>query len=193
MRELLGRDSFEALSVGVDERLARRELRRQVGRLERQLGAHFAEGFGRVEVEHHVSARSAAPRALDLGDLEALRDELAERVGAARTRLAVRAELETANRERLRALIADPGQHRWEMISRGDIGEPGCGGWQSRPRLGPLGMLMGWWRVKVSSGCPLAGRLAAVEQEAQAEGNAEGPGAEAEAGERRRTGRPVLA
>jgi hypothetical protein len=40
-------------------------------------------------------------------------------------------------------------------ISRHDIGEPGCGGWHSQPRLGPLGMLMGWWRVKVSSGCPL--------------------------------------
>jgi hypothetical protein len=25
-------------------------------------------------------------------------------------------------------------------------------------------MLMGWWRVKVSSGCPLSGRLAAVHQ-----------------------------
>ena len=32
--------------------------------------------------------------------------------------------------------------------------------------LGPLGMLMGWWRVKVSSGCPLAGRLEAVERQA---------------------------
>ena len=29
---------------------------------------------------------------------------------------------------------------------------------------------MGWWRVKVSSGCPLAGRLAAVEQEARSGG-----------------------
>ena len=29
---------------------------------------------------------------------------------------------------------------------------------------GLLGMLMGWWRVKVSSGCPLRGRLAAVER-----------------------------
>jgi hypothetical protein len=29
-------------------------------------------------------------------------------------------------------------------------------------------MLMGWWRVKVSSGCPLAGRLAAVEHEVEA-------------------------
>jgi hypothetical protein len=26
-----------------------------------------------------------------------------------------------------------------------------------RPRLGLIGMLMGWWQVKLSSGCPLAG------------------------------------
>jgi hypothetical protein len=25
-----------------------------------------------------------------------------------------------------------------------------------RPRLGLIGMLMGWWRVVISSGCPLA-------------------------------------
>ncbi len=28
--------------------------------------------------------------------------------------------------------------------------------WHVRPRYGLLGMLMGWWRVKISSGCPLA-------------------------------------
>jgi hypothetical protein len=26
-----------------------------------------------------------------------------------------------------------------------------------RPRLGLIGMLMGWWQVKLSSGCPLPG------------------------------------
>ena len=38
-----------------------------------------------------------------------------------------------------------------------DLGEPGCGAWEVRPRLGLIGMLMGWWQVKLSSGCPLAG------------------------------------
>lgn len=164
MRELLGRDSFEALSVDVDERLARRELRRQVARLERELAGLFAEGFGRVAVEHRVAARASAPRVLGLGDLELLRDELAARVSGARADLAARAEVETANRELLRALVSAPADHKWVTVSRADVGEPGCGAWRSRPRLGPLGMLMGWWRVKVSSGCPLSGRPAAVEQ-----------------------------
>jgi hypothetical protein len=164
MRELLERGSFEGLDVVVDERLARAELRRQVGRLERELGRLFGEAFGRVEIDHRVGAQASAPRVLDLGGLERLRDELAERVGSAREQLLRQAQLETANRQRLAAMIADPAGHKWAWISRADVGEPGCGGWHSRPRLGPLGMLMGWWQVKVSSGCPLAGRLAAVER-----------------------------
>jgi hypothetical protein len=71
----------------------------------------------------------------------------------------------TRNRELLRQMQTSPASYKWVQISRADIGEHGCGHWHSRPRLGPLGMLMGWWRVKVSSGCPLPGRLAAVEQQ----------------------------
>ena len=33
-------------------------------------------------------------------------------------------------------------------------GEPGCGAYVVRPRLGLIGMLAGWWEVKLSSGCP---------------------------------------
>src|SRR4029079_19233204 len=168
MRDLLERGSFGALDVAVDERLARLELRRQIGYLERQLATLFAEAFGRVEIDHRVPASSPNARVLDLGELERLRDELAERVSGARVQLQLRNEVEAANRERLKALIEAPAEHQWVWISRADVGEPGCGGWHSRPRLGPIGMLMGWWQVKVSSGCPLAERLAAVEQEAKA-------------------------
>jgi hypothetical protein len=42
-------------------------------------------------------------------------------------------------------------------ISAEAIGEPSCKTWEVRPRVGLLGMLMGWWRVKISSGCPLSG------------------------------------
>jgi hypothetical protein len=101
---------------------------------------------------------------LDLGELERLRDELADRVAEARLTLHERARVETDNRELLRKMLASPQSYRWVKVTRADVGEPGCGAWHSRPVLGPIGMLMGWWRVKVSSGCPLAGRLAAVEQ-----------------------------
>lgn len=159
-----------ALDVEVDERLARLELRRQVGRLERELAGLFAEAFGRVQVGHQVEAVAEEPRILDLGELERLRDELADRVAEARLTLRERARVETSNRELLREVLAAPADFKWVKVTREDVGAPGCGAWHSRPRLGPIGMLMGWWQVKVSSGCPLAGRLTAVEREEQAEG-----------------------
>jgi hypothetical protein len=172
MPDLLARESPMALRVDADERLARAELRRQVGRLERQLASLLAEGFGRVEVGHRVAAIAATPRVLDLGELERLRDALADRVAEARLTLREQDRGEARNRELLRQMIASPADFKWVQISRDDLGLPGCGHWHSRPRLGPIGMLMGWWRVRVSSGCPLAGRLAAVEQEAQGEATA---------------------
>jgi hypothetical protein len=170
MRELLSRDW-----VGVeaaDELAARVQLRAQVGRLERELGTLVGEGFGRVTIEAGVGSAEPAPRVLDLGELERLRDELVERIAAGRAALTERAAYEEGNRSRLRALLATPEEFPGLAITRAEIGEPGCGGWRSAPRFGPLGRLMDWWRVKVSSGCPLAGRLTAVEQEAQARGAA---------------------
>lgn len=161
-----------ALRVDADERLARIELRRQVGLLERELASLLAEGFRRVEVGHRVAGISSAPRVLDLGELERLRDELADRVAEARLTLREQDRVEARNRELLDQMLASPADFKWVRISRDDLGLPGCGHWHSRPRLGPIGMLMGWWRVRVSSGCPLAGRLAAVEQEAQGEATA---------------------
>jgi hypothetical protein len=169
MPALLQRNEIDGLRVGVDERLARAQLRRQIARLESELGGLFGEAFGRTEIEHRVAPVAAEPRVLDLGELERVRDSLADRVAEARLTLRERAVVETDNRELLRRMLASPADYKWVKVTRNDVGEPGCGAWHSRPRLGPIGMLMGWWRVKVSSGCPLAGRLAAVEHEAQSE------------------------
>lgn len=170
MPDLLDRENRTALRLDGDERLARVELRRQIGRLEAQLAALVGEAFPRLRLDTGVSAVSREPRALGLGDLEAVRDSLAGRIGEARSRLRERAELETRNRELLERMLADPAGHKWLQISRADLGEPGCGHWHSLPRLGPLGMLMGWWRVRISSGCPLPGRLAAVDRPDQGRG-----------------------
>ncbi|HEX7059459.1 MAG TPA: hypothetical protein VF176_06365 [Solirubrobacterales bacterium] len=165
MAALLERETLALRWAGGDERRARAELRRQIGRLERELAGLFAEGFRRVQIDAQVPASAGLPRVVGLGELERVRDALADRIAVARRDLAARAELETRNRESLERMLADPAAYKWMRISRADLGEPGCGHWHSRPRLGPLGMLMGWWRVKVSSGCPLSGRLAAVEQD----------------------------
>jgi hypothetical protein len=155
MSDLLVRDTPVALAIDGDELPARAELRRQIGRLELQLSRLVARAFPRVEIAAGVAAVSVEPRALGLGELERVRDDLAERVGDARLDLERRSELETQNRELLERMLADPSEFKGLRISRADVGEPGCGHWQSTPRLGMLGMLMGWWRVKVSSGCPL--------------------------------------
>ena len=75
--------------------------------------------------------------------------------------------LHAANRVRLERILLEPGKYRFARISQRDLGEPGCGVWQVRPRLGLIGMLMGWWQVKLSSGCPL-GRVAACDAAARA-------------------------
>jgi hypothetical protein len=52
-----------------------------------------------------------------------------------------------------------PGRHRFERVTCAELGEGSCGVWQVRPRLGLLGMLAGWWQLKLSSGCPLSAPL----------------------------------
>jgi hypothetical protein len=174
MPVLLRGDEFPGLDRRVDEREARLQLRRQIARLEAELAGLFGDAFGHTEVPHQIVAASAVPRVLDLGQLEAIRDSLADRISEARRALVERERVEADNRELLRRMLIAPRDFKWVRISQTDVGEPGCGAWQSRPWLGPVGMLMGWWRVKVSSGCPLAGRLAAVEQGQDREaGNAE--------------------
>ena len=68
---------------------------------------------------------------LDVGDLEALRDELAGRVEDIRRSLRERAASEEEQRARIEALIADPASHKWQRVSNDDIGEPGCKYWHS--------------------------------------------------------------
>jgi len=142
-----------ALRTEVDEAAARRSLREQIAKLERELAALFASAYPRKGFEWQVAARGG-PRLLGLRDLEALRDDLAIRIEDTRRELRDRSFVEQRNRDRIEALIADPARFKWVRISNEDIGEPGCKFWHSRPRLGLIGMLMGWWRVRISSGCP---------------------------------------
>jgi hypothetical protein len=139
----------------LDERAARRSLRHQIARLERGLADAFVTAYRMGGIEPPAQ-QAARPRVLDLGALERVRDELAERLREARVTIAERAEVQAANRLQLERMLLDPGKHRFTRIAASDLGEPGCGVWHVRPRLGLIGMLMGWWEVKLSSGCPLA-------------------------------------
>ncbi|MBN1530106.1 MAG: hypothetical protein JW895_13675 [Thermoleophilaceae bacterium] len=138
-----------------DERAARRTLLGQVERLEAELASLFCSTWPRKGFDWNVRGR-AGPRLLSLGELEELRDELAERVATGRRALSDRTYVEEQNRVRIEEMLLDPAAHKWERVSHEDIGEPGCRHWHVRPRMGLLGMLAGWWRVVISSGCPLS-------------------------------------
>jgi hypothetical protein len=138
-----------------DERAARADLRRQIAAMEALLGRLFGSAFPRTGIEFGV-AGLGGPRILSVDELERIRDSLAARLQDVKGRLHDHAYVEELNRELIEEMAADPGSHKWVRVSNEDIGEPGCRHWHSRPRWGLLGLLMGWWRVKVSSGCPLA-------------------------------------
>jgi hypothetical protein len=160
-----GVDSRQVILTAVeqDERGARRTLRGQIAKLERELSEAFVTAYPMGGLDEEPARTCAAPRLLDLGELERVRDDLATRVRGARATISERADRQAANRVQLERMLLEPGRHRFVRISNRDIGEPGCGVWQVRPRLGLIGMLMGWWQVKLSSGCPLAtGRGAAA-------------------------------
>ena len=128
-----GRPACPAVETG--ERLARADLRRQIGRLERALGETFASAFPRRGLEWGVGA-VGGPRVLSTGELERVRDALAARLRDARAELGRRADVEEANRTLLESMIAAPEEHRWVIVSNEDIGEPGCRHWHVAPALG---------------------------------------------------------
>jgi hypothetical protein len=138
-----------------DERAARRTLRDQIARLEDELAQLFCSIWPRKGFSVGVAGRGG-PRLLSLGELEELRDELSAVVQHARRALSDRTYNEEQYRRLIEEMLLDPAAHKWVRVRNEDIGEPGCKNWHVRPRWSLFGMLMGWWRVVISSGCPLA-------------------------------------
>lgn len=145
--------------VVVDEQAARATLRAQLRHLERELAQLASDGFAdpgdrRRIVPATARRRAAAPRLLTFAELEQHRDALIARVAEARAqRKARRAEIEAA-RALLEEVRRAPERHPYTRIPFADLGEPGCGAYEVKPRLGIIGMLAGWWQIKLSSGCP---------------------------------------
>jgi hypothetical protein len=139
----------------VDERGARRALRAQIARLERELASAVISAYPRLPAGRS-GVPASGPRLLGLGELERIRDDLAGRIADVREQIARQGERQEAKRVLIERMLLEPGAYRWVRVSNADIGEPGCKTWHVVPRLGIVGMLAGWWHVKISSGCPLA-------------------------------------
>jgi hypothetical protein len=136
-----------------DERAARATLRAQIARLEREHAALFAAAYPRLDPGPPAPAL-AGPRLLSLGELERVRDHLATRVAALGTAAEAQRDRQAEAARELERMLADPPAHKWRRLANADLGLPGCTTYHVRPRAGLLGMLMGWWQVKISGGCP---------------------------------------
>jgi hypothetical protein len=138
------------------ERAARRALREQIARLETALARTLSDAWPRHGIDVTVPAVPGGPRLLALDELESLRDAMAGRLLTAREQLAARHAAEAERRLLLEAMLAEPTAYKWVRVTNADLGEPGCRSYHVVPRRGLIGMLAGWWHVKVSSGCPPA-------------------------------------
>lgn len=145
-------DILRAPAAG-EQRAARRSLRGQIAHLERRLAELTVASYPHVG-PGEPSGRGV-PHLLSLGELERERDRLVARLAAAESAVAAQESAQAGARERLAAMLADPPAHKWERVANQELGLPGCTVYHVRPRLGPLGLLMDWWQVKISSGCPL--------------------------------------
>jgi hypothetical protein len=141
----------------VDERAARAAIRDQIARLEEQLAGHVTSAFPLSPTPPRIGGSRGA-RLQTFAELEERRDALEAAVADIRKQADAAGERQERARGRLEAIMLDPAGHRWARVSHEDIGEPGCRHYHARPRLGLLGLLMNWWRVIISSGCPLCMR-----------------------------------
>ena len=142
--------------VIADERAARAQLRGQIAALEAQLSDAVVSAFPHGGVHSAVPA-PGGPRLLTLGELERIRDALAERLAAGpRGARGARRAPGGQPRRCSSGCCSSPAATSSCASPTAISAQSGCGVWQVRPRLGLIGMLMGWWQVKLSSGCPLA-------------------------------------
>ncbi|MEA2440352.1 MAG: hypothetical protein QOH76_1776 [Thermoleophilaceae bacterium] len=137
-----------------DDAAARRTLRDQVARLDGELAALGTPMPAPID-------GGAGANLISLAELERTRDRLADLAADRRRELDAQGLHQEEARRAREELLLDPARHRFARVTNEDVGERGCRDWHVRPRFGLLGMLAGWWRVVISSGCPLPVALAA--------------------------------
>jgi DNA-binding transcriptional regulator YhcF (GntR family) len=136
-----------------DQRGARAELRRQIAKLEAELASYprDLQPPPSPEARPHHGGRIAG-----VEELERTRDSLLARIAAVREADLKRERRRGKARAKVEEMVREPEANKWRWVSSEDTGDPGCKEYRVTPRYGPVGAAMGWWRVKVSGGCPLA-------------------------------------
>ena len=140
-----------------DGRPARRCARRSPG-LERQLGDALVTAFPHTDGRRAGPAAGRGPRVLGARRARgparrARRPSCARRArrSSERGRAAARPTASCSS-----GCCSSPSATSSPACTASDVDMGGCGAYQVRPRLGLIGMLLGWWHVKLSSGCPVS-------------------------------------
>jgi hypothetical protein len=147
-------DSVELGPLEVQSDRAQREaFLGHIEQLERDL-QQVLSALAAVNRRMRVTPSPAKPHLLSLAELELVRDGLAAELGRAQDALARQITTRREKRSLLKRMTEAPVKFRWAKVTTIDLGEPGCRSWEVVPKLGPVGMLANWWRIRVSSGCP---------------------------------------
>jgi GntR family transcriptional regulator len=132
-----------------DDAGLRRELRGQIAWLESELGAY---AWQERLPPPPGGPLTAAPlgRVADVETLARTRAGLIDRLARLRGEAERRGEAQHEARRHVTEMVSDPGRHSWEIVTAEEAGDDGGREWRVVPRFGPLGAIMGWWRVKVT-------------------------------------------
>lgn len=134
----------------IDAKTLRRELRQQIGWIEKEVATYVR--FDRNEPSpRRMSSAAPTARVTSVEDLERIRDELIDRLTHLRKDAERRSAREQRARRHLEDMVSDPASHRGEVVTVLGAGQSDLTTWRVVPRYGPLGVILGWWRVEVRS------------------------------------------
>ena len=146
-------ESVEVSPAITTDLAQRREFMRHIEKLEREL-QQVLSALTPSNRKLLASPSTARPHLLSLAELELVRDGLLSELARAEETLALQVHTRREKRILLKRMTEEPVKFRWARVTTVDLGEPGCRSWEVVPKLGPVGMLANWWRIRISSGCP---------------------------------------
>jgi hypothetical protein len=147
------RESLEVSPAITTERAQRRDFLRAIENLEREL-QQIITALTPANRRRLIIHSSARPHLLSLAELEIVRDGLVAELERVQETLAPQIHTRREKRILLKRMTEQPVKFHWARVTTIDLGEHGCRSWEVVPKLGPVGLLANWWRVRISSGCP---------------------------------------